>query len=101
MPAALIALLAPSLGAVVLGAMILNVVVLAVPLTFLVRLSSDREVLGSLANSRRRATVLWAVAGGLLLLGLAGMAGEVLGLDRLGLRLAQPAGRVGIVFRFG
>ena len=79
-PAALIALLAPSLGAVVLGAMILNVVVLAVPLTFLVRLSSDREVLGTLANSRRRAAVLWAVTGGLLLLGLAGLAGEVLGL---------------------
>ena len=68
-PAALIALLAPSLGAVVLGAMILNVVVLAVPLTFLVRLSSDREVLGPLANSRRRAAVLWAVTGGLLLPG--------------------------------
>ena len=80
-PAALIALLAPSLGAVVLGAMILNVVVLAIPLTFLVRLSSDREVLGPLANSRRRAAVLWAVTGGLLLLGLAGMAGEVLGLS--------------------
>ena len=79
-PAALVALLAPSLGAVVLGAMILNVVVLAVPLTFLVRLSSDREVLGPLANSRCRAAVLWTVTAGLVCLGLAGMAAEVLGL---------------------
>lgn len=79
-PAALIALLAPSLGNVVLGAMILNVVVLAVPLTFLVRLSSDHAILGPLANSRRRAAILWAVTAGLLVLGLAGVANEVLGI---------------------
>jgi Mn2+/Fe2+ NRAMP family transporter len=78
-PAALLALLAPSLGELVLGAMILNVVVLAVPLAFLVRLSSDRDILGSLANSRRRAVVLWAVTAGLLVLGLAGVAAAVFG----------------------
>ena len=79
-PAALVALLAPSLGAVVLGAMILNVVVLGVPLAFLVRLSSDRAILGPLANSRRRAAILWALTAGLLLLGLAGVANQVLGI---------------------
>ena len=80
-PAALIVLFAPSLGALVLGAMILNVVVLVVPLAFLVRLSSDRAVLGSLANSRARAAVLWAVTAGLLVLGVAGLASEVLGVS--------------------
>ncbi len=79
-PAALLALYAPSLEQLVLGAMILNVVVLAVPLAFLVRLSSDRTVLGPLANSRRRGAVLWTVTAGLLLLGFAGVASEVLGL---------------------
>ncbi len=81
-PAALVVLVAPSLGALVLGAMILNVVVLIVPLAFLVRLSSDRSLLGTLANSRRRAAVLWTVAGTLLLFGLAGLLSEVLGLGR-------------------
>jgi len=79
-PAALVALLAPSLGAVVLGAMTLNVVVLAVPLAFLVRLSSDRAILGPLANSRRRAAIMWVVTAGLLLLGLAGVANVVFGI---------------------
>jgi Mn2+/Fe2+ NRAMP family transporter len=69
-PAAVVALLAQDLVAVVIDTMILNVVVLAVPLTFLVRLSSDRTLLGPLANSRRRAAVLWALTGGLLALGL-------------------------------
>ncbi len=69
-PAAVIALLAQDLVAVVIGAMILNVVVLAIPLTFLVRLSSDRALIGPLANSRRRSVVLWALTGGLLGLGL-------------------------------
>ena len=78
-PAALVVLFAPSLGELVLGAMILNVVVLAVPLAFLVRLSSDRVVLGSLANSRRRAAILWAVTAGLVLLGLVGVTNQVLG----------------------
>lgn len=78
-PAALLALFAPNLLGVVLGAMILNVVVLVVPLSFLVRLSSDRTVLGSLANSPRRAVVLWTVTGGLVLLGLAGLVAQVMG----------------------
>ena len=69
-PAAVIALLAQDLVAVVIGAMILNVVVLAIPLTFLVRLSSDRALIGPLANSRRRSVVLWALTAGLLGLGL-------------------------------
>lgn len=81
-PAALIVLIAPSLGALVLGAMILNVVVLIVPLAFLVRLSSDRTLLGSYANSRPRAAVLWTLTAALLLLGLAGLASEVLAIGR-------------------
>jgi Mn2+/Fe2+ NRAMP family transporter len=36
------------------GAMVFNVIVLALPLAFLVRLTSDRELLGDLANSRPR-----------------------------------------------
>jgi len=77
MPAALVALLAPNLERLVIGAMVLNVVVLAIPLAFLVRLSSDRALLGSLANSRRRATLLWTVTVGLLALGLVGVATEL------------------------
>ncbi len=69
-PAALVALLAQNLVAVVIGAMVLNVVVLAIPLTFLIRLSSDPSVLGGLANSRRRSVLMWAITGGLLALGL-------------------------------
>ena len=69
-PAAVVALVAQDLVAVVIDTMILNVVVLVVPLTFLVRLSSDRTLLGPLANSRRRSAVLWALTAGLLALGL-------------------------------
>jgi len=69
-PAAVVALLAQDLVAVVIEAMILNVVVLAIPLTFLVRLSSDRTLLGALANSRRRSALLWALTAALLALGL-------------------------------
>ena len=58
-PAALVALLAQNLVAVVIGAMVLNVVVLAIPLTFLIRLSGDRSLLGALANSRHRSLFLW------------------------------------------
>ncbi len=46
-PAAIVALVAQDLVAVVIDAMILNVLVLVVPLTFLVRLSSDRSLLGA------------------------------------------------------
>lgn len=79
-PAAAVALLAQDLVAVVVEAMILNVVVLAIPLTFLVRLSSDRALLGPLANSRRRSALLWAMTAGLLGLGLT----SVIGLLRAG-----------------
>jgi Mn2+/Fe2+ NRAMP family transporter len=70
LPAAVVALLAEDLVAVVIDAMIPNVVVLAIPLTFLVRLSSDRTLLGPLANSRWRAALLWALTAGLLGLGM-------------------------------
>ena len=69
-PAALVALLAQDLVGVVIAAMVLNVVVLAIPLAFLIRLSSDRSLLGALANSRRRSVLMWAITGGLLALGL-------------------------------
>ena len=65
-PAAAIALAAPHLVTLVLEAMILNVVGLIVPLVFLIRLSSDRGLLGALANSRRRAAALWVLTAVLL-----------------------------------
>ncbi len=70
LPAAIVALLAQDLVKVVIGAMVLNVVVLAIPLAFLIRLSSDRGLLGGLANSPRRTALLWGLTSGLLLLGL-------------------------------
>ncbi len=78
-PAAVVALVAQDLVSVVIDAMILNVVVLAVPLAFLVRLSSDRTLLGPLANSRRRTVVLWALTAGLLVLGLTSTFGIIRG----------------------
>ncbi len=50
--------------------MILNVVVLAIPLAFLVRMSGDRAILGDLANGPVRSAICWAVAAGLLAMGL-------------------------------
>ena len=73
-PAALVALASEQLVSLVLDAMILNVLVLVVPLVFLVRLSSDRSLLGDRANSRTRATVLWVLTGVVLVLGVAGTA---------------------------
>ncbi len=69
-PAAAVALLAADLVAVVVNAMVLNVVALAVPLAFLVRLTSDRSVVGDLANSPARQAVLWGITVALLVLGL-------------------------------
>ncbi len=74
-PAAVVALVAHNLVSVVLDTMILNVVALVVPLVFLVRLSSDRALLGSFANSRRRTVLLWCLTAGLLGLGLTGVVG--------------------------
>jgi Mn2+/Fe2+ NRAMP family transporter len=73
LPAAAVALLSADLVKVCVGAMVLNVIVLALPLAFLVKLTSDRELLGDLANSRARAALLWAVTGGLLAAGTFGM----------------------------
>ncbi len=72
-PAALVALLSPDLVRLCVGAMVFNVVVLALPLAFLVRLTSDRDLLGDLANTRLQAAVLWAVTIGLLLAGSYGL----------------------------
>ena len=72
-PAALIALMSPDLVRLCIGAMVFNVVVLALPLAFLVRLTSDAELLGDLANSRLRAAILWAITVGLLACGSYGM----------------------------
>lgn len=76
-PAAIIALVAENLVSVVIDAMILNVLVLVIPLTFLVRLSGDRALLGSLAASRRYSAVLWAMTAGLLALGLTSFIGMI------------------------
>ncbi len=77
-PAAIVALLAQNLVSVVIDAMVLNVVVLAIPLAFLIRLSGDTSMLGGLANSRRRTALLWVLTGSLLSLGL-WSAGSVFG----------------------
>jgi Mn2+/Fe2+ NRAMP family transporter len=69
-PAAIVAMLAQNLLTVVIDAMILNVVVLAIPLAFLVRMSGDRAILGALANGPVRSAICWAVTGGLLAMGL-------------------------------
>lgn len=69
-PAALIALVARDLLMVVIDAMILNVVVLAIPLAFLVRMAGDRAILGDLANGRLCSAICWSVTAGLLLVGL-------------------------------
>jgi Mn2+/Fe2+ NRAMP family transporter len=53
--------------------MVFNVIVLALPLAFLVRLTSDRDLLGDLANSTRRSAVLWATTVVLLVCGTYGM----------------------------
>ena len=71
-PAAVAVLVSSDLVRLCIGAMVFNVVVLALPLAFLVRLTSDREVLGDLANSRIQAVVLWAVTFALLAAGLLG-----------------------------
>jgi len=72
-PAAAVALLSADLVRLCIGVMVFNVIVLALPLAFLVRLTSDRELLGDLANSRARAAVLWGVTFGLLGCGTYGM----------------------------
>ena len=72
-PAAAVALVSADLVRVCVGAMVFNVVILALPLAFLVRLTSDRALLGDLANSRPQATVLWLVVAGLLAAGVFGM----------------------------
>jgi Mn2+/Fe2+ NRAMP family transporter len=69
-PGAVVALLASNLVSVVIQAMVLNVVVLALPLAFLIRLCSDREVLGDLVNSKARSAVLWTIAASFLFLGV-------------------------------
>ncbi len=72
-PAAVVVLVSSDFVRLCVGAMVFNVVVLALPLAFLVRLTSDRELLGDLANSRPRAALLWGVTIGLLICGTFGM----------------------------
>jgi Mn2+/Fe2+ NRAMP family transporter len=73
LPAAAVALVSHDLVRVCVGAMVFNVIVLILPLTFLVRLTSDRELLGDLVNSRRHTAVLWALTIVLLAAGVFGM----------------------------
>ena len=73
LPAAAVALLSADLVRVCVGAMVFNVIVLVLPLAFLVRLTSDRELLGDLANSRAHAALLWTVTFVLLASGVYGM----------------------------
>ena len=72
-PAAAVVLVSADFVRLCVGAMVFNVVVLALPLSFLVLLTSDRELLGDLANSRPRAAVLWAVTVVLLASGIFAM----------------------------
>jgi Mn2+/Fe2+ NRAMP family transporter len=73
LPAAAITLLSHDLVQLCVGAMVFNVIVLALPLAFLVKLSGDRESLGDLANSPRRTHILWGVTVVLLICGVYGM----------------------------
>jgi Mn2+/Fe2+ NRAMP family transporter len=73
LPAAAIVLFSHDLVDLAVGAMVFNVIVLALPLAFLIRLTSDRDLLGSLANSRLHTAVLWILAAGLLGAGIFGM----------------------------
>ena len=73
LPAAVVVLVSADLVRICVGAMVFNVVVLALPLAFLVRLTSDRELLGDLANSRRHAALLWVLTAAVLLAGVFGM----------------------------
>ncbi len=72
LPAAVVALLSADLVRLAVGAMVFNVVVLALPLAFLVRLTSDRTLLGPLVNSRRHTVVLWALTAIILVAGVFG-----------------------------
>jgi Mn2+/Fe2+ NRAMP family transporter len=72
-PAAVVVLVSKDLVRLCVGSMVFNVVVLALPLAFVVRLTSDRELLGDLANSRSRAVLLWVVTLVLLTAGMFGM----------------------------
>ena len=72
-PAAAVVLLSADFVRLCVGAMVFNVVVLALPLAFLVRLTSDRDLVGDLANSRPQAAVLWAVTVALLASGIFAM----------------------------
>jgi Mn2+/Fe2+ NRAMP family transporter len=72
-PAAVVVLASKDLVRLCIGSMVFNVVVLALPLAVVVRLTSDRELLGDLANSRPRAVLLWVVTLVLLTAGVFGM----------------------------
>lgn len=72
-PAAAVALLSADLVRLCVGAMVFNVIILALPLAFLVLLTSDRGLLGDLANSRSRTALLWVVVATLLGAGTFGM----------------------------
>jgi Mn2+/Fe2+ NRAMP family transporter len=73
LPAAVVALTSADLVRLCIEVMVFNVIVLALPLAFLVRLTSDRGLLGDLANSRRHSAVLWLLTAALLAAGLFGM----------------------------
>lgn len=72
-PAAVVALTSADLVRLCIAAMVFNVIVLALPLAFIVRLTGDRELLGDLANSRRHSALLWVLTGVVLASGLFGM----------------------------
>jgi Mn2+/Fe2+ NRAMP family transporter len=73
LPAAVVVLASADLVRMAVGAMVFNVVVLALPLAFLVRLTSDRDLLGDLVNSRRHTALLWVLTAALLACGVVGM----------------------------
>jgi Mn2+/Fe2+ NRAMP family transporter len=72
-PAAALVLFSSDFVRLCVGVMVFNVIVLALPLAFLVRMTSDRDLLGDLVNSRARAALLWFVTLVLLGSGVFGM----------------------------
>ena len=73
LPAAAVVLVSGDLTRLCVGAMVFNVVVLALPLAFLVRMTSDRELLGDLVNSRAHTALLWFLTASVLAAGAFGM----------------------------
>lgn len=69
-PAAVIVLASPDLARLIIDIMVFNSIALAIPLILLVKLTSDRGIVGGFAIGKARACVLYALALIVLALGI-------------------------------